>query len=84
MIEIYGKDGCGFCVKAVDLCKKMGVKYTYYNMSVEKDKKDEMAQRIGETPRTVPQVFINGYFNEGGYTGLDEHFKALNTDDLSI
>lgn len=84
MIDIYGKDGCPFCTKAVQLCEENGVEYSYFNMSQNPQYKDEMVVRIGSIPKTVPQVFVSGSYNEGGYDGLVEYFSALEIDDLSI
>jgi glutaredoxin len=60
-IEIYTKDACPFCVQAKNLFKSKGLEYTEHYISA--DNRDamiaELTQRIGQTPRTVPQIFID-------------------------
>lgn len=81
MIQIYGKDGCSYCVKAKSLCEARGLNYEYLTMGV-----DYTREQLFETfpmVKTVPQIVVNGtkiggysellnYIEETGYTGTGD------------
>ena len=58
-VEIYTREFCPYCVKAVGLLNKKGVKFTQYDAGMDPDRKSEMVSR-SHGGRTFPQVFING------------------------
>jgi glutaredoxin len=70
-IEIYTKDHCPYCVQAKNLFKSKGWEYTehFINEDTRTQLLEEMTSRIGTTPRTVPQIFIDDQAI-GGYTDL--------------
>jgi glutaredoxin len=70
-VEIYTKDQCPYCVQAKNLFKSKGWEYTEYFISEDTRTQllEEMTTRIGTTPRTVPQIFIDDQAI-GGYTDL--------------
>jgi glutaredoxin len=70
-IEIYTKDHCPYCVQAKNLFKSKGWEYTehFINEDTRTQLLEEMTTRIGTTPRTVPQIFIDDQAI-GGYTDL--------------
>jgi len=76
MIYVYGKEGCLFCKKAVDLLRSEGHAYTYCDIYGSEDTMKEMIGRVtqvsGLPPKTVPQIFFD---NElvGGYHDLVEY-----------
>jgi glutaredoxin 1 len=75
-IEIYGADWCGYCKKAVELCKIKLLQYEY----VDIDKTSNMRlleTRIGNKVRAVPQIFIDGQLVLGGYSGLEKELIKL-------
>ena len=73
-IEIYSKDNCSFCDKAVHQAQQMvqesSNKYIVYKLGVD----FEMEDMIKKFPnaRTFPQIIVDGK-NIGGYT----EFSAL-------
>lgn len=73
-IEIYSKDNCPFCDKAVHQAQQMvqesSNKYIVYKLGVD----FEMEDMIKKFPnaRTFPQIIVDGK-NIGGYT----EFSAL-------
>jgi len=63
-VTIYTRPMCGFCVRAVALLKKKGVKFTEIDAGWDRDKKKEMIQRAGGAS-TFPQIFV-GDVHVGG------------------
>ena len=48
MIEIYGKDFCPYCDKAVALCEQKGVEFTYKKLGRDFNREEMM--------ETFPQI----------------------------
>lgn len=57
-IELYTKDYCPFCKRALALFDSKGVNYTNIEIQEQPDKRPEMIERAGGRT-TVPQIFIN-------------------------
>jgi glutaredoxin len=76
-VEIYGKDGCTYCERAVELCESRNIKYTYYDVGVNRELIEEITERSGIRPRSVPQIFVDSKFISGGFTGLYEYLQVL-------
>lgn len=76
-VEIYTKDACPYCVQAKNLFKSKGWEYTehYINEDNRTMLLEELTTRIGVTPRTVPQIFIDDQ-TIGGYTDLVAWLKT--------
>lgn len=74
-VEIYTSSICGFCHSAKRLLNKKGVKFTEYDVTLDKEKRREMIERAdGRT--SVPQIFIDGR----GIGGSEDLFE-LDMDD---
>lgn len=54
MINIYGKEGCNACKKAVRICTDKGLDYTYKSLGVDYQVSDFM--KIKEGHRSFPLV----------------------------
>ena len=67
MIEIYGKDFCPYCDKAVALCEQKDYNYTYKKLGRDFTREDLFEKFPGA--RTFPQISIDSE-NIGGYTEL--------------
>lgn len=72
-IEIYTKDACPFCTQAKNLVKSKGLDYTEHYIGVENREQmiNELTARMGQSPRQVPQIFIDGD-HIGGFAQLKE------------
>jgi glutaredoxin len=70
-VEIYTKDNCPYCVQAKALFNREGWEYTehFIDDNTRTQLLEELTTRIGITPRTVPQIFIDDQ-SIGGYTDL--------------
>jgi glutaredoxin 3 len=55
-VTIYTKPYCPYCIRAVSLLEKKGVKFTEIEAAFDPEKKAEMVQRSGRM--TFPQIFI--------------------------
>ena len=75
-IEIYSKDNCPFCDKAVRLAQQLVQeapnKYVVYKLGVDFEL-HELLERA-PTARTFPQIFIDDK-NIGGYTEFSQIIK---------
>lgn len=58
-VDIYTRDYCGFCVRAVQLLKKKGIDFAEHNASRDPAMRDEMIKRSGRF--TFPQVFVGDH-----------------------
>ena len=67
MIEIYGKDHCPYCDRAIALVEKIKAEFVYKKLDTDFTRE----QLIEQFPnaRTVPQIRINGEAI-GGYDEL--------------
>lgn len=68
-ITIFGRKGCGFCVRAKELCEQQGLEHRYIDIHEEGITKADLEKTVGGPVETVPQIFI-GQQHIGGYTEL--------------
>ena len=73
MIEIYGKDFCPYCDKAVALCEQKEVEFKYKKLGRDFNREELMEAFPGA--RTFPQIKAHGE-NIGGYTDLVDWFDG--------
>tara|TARA_R110002012_G_scaffold316326_1_gene531127 strand:+ start:3950 stop:4210 length:261 start_codon:yes stop_codon:yes gene_type:complete len=77
-VEIYSKDNCPFCDKAVRLAQQFQFgecglqEYTVKKLGVDFNMDDMM--RIFPTARTFPQIIVDGE-KIGGYTEFEPLFR---------
>jgi len=62
-VDIYTRDYCGFCTRAVHLLRQKGIPFTEHNATKDPSKREEMIRRSGR--RTFPQIFV-GEVHIGG------------------
>ena len=76
-VEIYTKDQCPYCVQAKNLFKNKGWEFTehHINATTRDTLLENLTIRLGESPRTVPQIFIDDQAI-GGYTDLVTWLKT--------
>lgn len=68
-ITIFGRDGCGFCKRAKELCEIKELAFNYVDIHKEGITKADLEKTVGKPVETVPQVF-HGQEHIGGYTEL--------------
>ena len=75
-IEIYSKDNCPFCDKAIHQAQQMvqesSNKYVVYKLGVDFGIEDMF--QIFPNARTFPQIIVDGK-NIGGYAEFEQMFK---------
>ena len=70
-VEIYGTESCTYCKQAVKLCESKSIQYDYIDVGTEVSL-GKLTDRMGFRPRTVPQIFVDNNYVEGGYNGLKQ------------
>lgn len=79
-VVVYTKPLCPYCVRALMLLQKKGVKASEISAAYDRDKRAEMlAKSNGKT--TYPQIFI-GETHVGGYDDLAALDRAGKLDPL--
>ena len=56
-VDIYTREFCPFCVRALKLLDSKGVSYTHIDAGMDPDKRKEMIQRANGGS-TYPQIFV--------------------------
>jgi len=70
-IILYSKNNCGYCVKAKNLLKNLGLEYTEKKFEDFSDV-EKLFEDIGKNVKSMPQIKINGELI-GGYNQLVEY-----------
>jgi glutaredoxin 1 len=71
MIWVYGKEGCGWCVKAKKFLEDTNREFTYIDLN----EPNVLEFLVRRNLKTLPQVFI-GDKRIGGYTDLILYFDS--------
>lgn len=77
-VEIYSKDNCPYCVRALALVEKYKTENTVLVVyKVETDGvKEELLKRFEQNklgvPKTVPQIFVDNFY-VGGYDQFSQY-----------
>jgi glutaredoxin 3 len=71
-IEIYGKDNCAYCTKAINLAEIQSMDFTYKKLDVDFNREEMMS--MFPTARTFPQIKVDGNAI-GGYEQFMEYVK---------
>lgn len=73
-ITIFGRQSCGFCRRAKELCEIRGLQYRYVDIEEEGISKADLEKTIGKPVLTVPQIF-HGRDHIGGFDNFDLFVK---------
>jgi len=57
LVEIYTKENCSYCVRAINLLQSKNVPFTIIDLQACPEKISEMLERSANR-RSVPQIFI--------------------------
>ncbi|MCP4598670.1 GrxA family glutaredoxin [Neptuniibacter sp.] len=69
-ITIFGREGCGFCRRAKELCEMKELDFRYIDIHEQGISKADLEQTVGKPVETVPQIFC-GQEHIGGFTELE-------------
>lgn len=75
-VTIFGKEGCGFCTRAKQLCEIKDLDFKYLDIHKENISQADLEKTIGKPVVTVPQIFI-GQEHIGGYTEFSNKVAEL-------
>jgi glutaredoxin 1 len=78
-VVIFGRPGCPYCVRAVELSEKLteqrdDFKFKYVDIHAEGISKADLSKSVGKPVETVPQIFIDEQ-PIGGYTEFDAYVR---------
>lgn len=73
---IFGRPGCGYCVRAKQVLEMRNLPHKYVDMMREGISPADLAKTIGKPVRTVPQIF-HGEQHIGGYTELEQYLRSI-------
>ncbi|MBU2709862.1 GrxA family glutaredoxin [Zooshikella harenae] len=71
-ITIFGREGCGFCRRAKQLCEDKQLNFNYIDIHAENITKADLEKTIGKPVETVPQIF-----HGQDYIGGCQEFEAF-------
>lgn len=78
LVEIYGKEGCSFCEKALTFAKtKSNFSIEYVDLTKGDASVSDLVERVGVPIKSVPQIFVDGEYI-GGFTEFYDKFKGPN------
>ena len=63
-IEIYGKPNCPACNESKIIANRIG-EVTYTDVVTQSGQLELLSKRMGETPKSVPQIFIDNVYIGG-------------------
>ena len=75
---VFGRAGCGFCVRAIQLLEARGFPFKYVDIQEQGISKADLSKTVGKTVETVPQIF-HGKQYVGGCTDLEAYLKTMDT-----
>ena len=67
---IFGKENCGFCRRAKELCEIKGLGYRYVDINKEAISRADLEKTVGAAVTTVPHIF-HGRQYVGGFDALN-------------
>jgi len=76
---IFGRPGCPFCVRAVEVAEKLKVDmddfdFRYIDIHAEGISKADLEKTVGKPVQTVPQIFVDEQ-HVGGFTEFEAYAK---------
>ncbi|MBR9726993.1 GrxA family glutaredoxin [Shewanella intestini] len=78
-VVIFGRPGCPYCVRAVELSEKLteqreDFKFKYVDIHAEGISKADLSKSVGKPVETVPQIFIDEQ-PIGGCTEFEQYVR---------
>ncbi|MCK9467852.1 MAG: GrxA family glutaredoxin [Porticoccaceae bacterium] len=75
---VFGRPGCGYCVRAKQVLGMKNLPHKYVDMMEEGISPADLEKTIGKPVRTVPQIF-HGTQHIGGYTELEQYLRDMDS-----
>ena len=73
---VFGREGCGFCVRAKQVLEDKSLPFRYIDIHKEGISATDLEKTIGKPVETVPQVF-HGTDYIGGFAELETYLKDI-------
>lgn len=73
---VYGRPGCGFCVRARHLLELKKLPHRYVDIYEQNMTKSDLAEIVGRPVLTVPQI-LHGEDYVGGCSELEDYLDSL-------
>ncbi|WP_439825723.1 GrxA family glutaredoxin [Aeromonas caviae] len=79
-VEIFGRPGCPYCVRAKQIAEQLteerdDFEFRYVDINVAGLTKDDLAAKAGKPVITVPQIFLDEQ-HIGGCTDFEAYARA--------
>lgn len=75
-MTIFGRQSCGYCRRAKQLCESQGLEYRYVDIEEEGITQADLEKTVGGPVTTVPQIF-HGKDYIGGYEALQRFLEEI-------
>jgi len=75
-VTIFGRQSCGFCQRAKQLCEIREIPFRYVDIIEENISKADLEKTIGKPVQTVPQIFV-GKEHIGGFEEFSRYVEQL-------
>lgn len=84
-VIIYGRESCPWCVKAKEFANDNKCTVEFFSFDdipdwkshMKNNKKIKGSCEEAQNQNTIPIIFVNGKYIEGGYTGLEKNLRKL-------
>lgn len=76
VFTVYGRPGCGYCYRAVDLLESRGHEFKYIDIYRKGLSKQDVSKKINHPVHTMPQI-THGDKYVGGCMELMSYLKAI-------
>ena len=81
IVDVYSKDGCGYCVAATNLLRQRGIKFNEQKLDVHFTR--EMIKEQFPFAKTFPIIVVDG-MHIGGYNELTEELKKRDSGQILL
>lgn len=81
IVEIYGKDGCGYCLAAANVLRQKGINFTEQKLGIHYTR--EMLLEKFPSAKTFPVIVVDGMYI-GGYNDLVEELSKQDSTKIFL
>ena len=81
IVEVYSKDGCGYCTAAVNLLRSSSIKFTEQKLGIHFTR--EMLLEKFPSAKSFPVIVVDGMYI-GGYNELTEEVKRASSEKIFL
>lgn len=84
-VIIYGRSTpvCPMCNMAKSACDMAGMPYTYYDMAAREWSPQDIMEKYGISPRTLPVISVDGEILQRGVQDLQEVLRRPEPEEIN-